>query len=200
MVAKFSSQSWRDILRVCGSVSMSCPNENDVCRYLDLCFIGTNCIAFGSNTYQVSRVSVPCEITDIPFDYHLLVLPEKVPPRSRFIELHIDEKKQEYTIVYIDGEDEEIDASIVPFFAGGRIDYEDIFSKAQEQIWEYNHGFGKYHIAVNPKLLMAALDGMKSCDSVIFNFAGINQPFTVRPFDDDDGLAAKALIFPVKIP
>ena len=59
-------------------------------------------------------------------------------------------------------------------------------------------GSGKYFIAVNPKYLISALEGMKSCKRVILNFAERNQAFTIRPFNDGS-IDTTALVLPVRI-
>ena len=51
-------------------------------------------------------------------------------------------------------------------------------------------------IAVNPQYLLAALAGMKDCDSVIFNFASPNNSFTIRPYEGEQNITA--LVFPVR--
>lgn len=194
MVVKFNVRDWREIIKTCGAVTATCPSEREVCRYIDLLFMGNECVAYGSNCSQVTKTCVPCVNVDIPWMYHLLVLPEKIPPRTHCVELFVDPKAKEYMIVYSDTEDDEIDGHTVPFFEGDPPDYDAMFKDAHKHLDSFDFGYGKYHIMVNPNILMNALEGMKSFDRVVLKFGDMAHPFTISP--EWDSSAIEALVYP----
>ena len=200
MVAKFDVVHWRDVIRACNAVIATNDKDRILTKYMDFVFdlYDRSAVVYGSNGCMITRVTVPCEIKDIPKDYHLLIPPLKIPAHTKSIEIHIDEEKKEYTIIFIDSEDEIIDTFISDFVDGQPLDYESFYKKAQDNFESHSKdGTGKYFIAVNPKYLLAALEGLKSCDSVIMNFGSVVQPFTIRPYDGD--IDATALVYPIRV-
>ena len=185
MVTKFAVADWRSIMRICGSISATCRPEQITCRYILLRFDVFECVAYGSNGTQITRISVPCTVSEVPAGYQLMVLPMKVPARTKFVELDIDEVSKNYTVSYIDEDNDIIDAQLCNFFDGEPMDYEYYCNKTQDTISQYGYGEGKYVTFINPKILINALDGFKSCDYVILNFADRFDPFTIRSYDDD---------------
>lgn len=198
MVAKFKVADWRDILRVCGTIAASNPKDRIVTQYLDFHFNGPECCVYGSNGAQISRIVVPCVNQDIPPEYRLLVPPMKIPARTRSVEIHIDDGIKEYEVICLDSEDDVIDAVRSSFCACDLPDYGSFFDKVWKDIDVYNNGEGKYFIAVNPKYLMNALEGLKSCDHVILNFANRHQPFMIRPYGDEY-IDVTAMVCPVRL-
>lgn len=194
--AKFNVYSWRDIMRICGGVASTSSKDKIICQYIDLCFKTVECVAYGSNAYQVSRVSVPCEIKDLPDGYHLLIKPMKIPSGTKFVEIHIDQANKKFDIAFIDADDDIRDAAVCEFFDGDPMDYEMFYKRSHESIDKYGHGEGKYCISVNPRYLITALEGLKSCDHVILNFADRTDAFSIRPWDDS--IDAEALVLPVR--
>lgn len=200
MVAKFDIYSWKDILRVAGTIAATSPKERVMTKYMDFHFPfpGNSATVYGCNIYQASKLTVPCETRDIPDDYHLLVLPQKVPPHTRSVEIHINAGKKSYSLMYIDSENDIIDACDCEMIDGDPVDYESLFKKALDNFErESTDSSGKYYIVANPRYLMNALEGMKQCDSVILNFGNQVQPFTIRPWGDNDENIT-ALVLPVR--
>lgn len=198
MVTKFAVADWRSIMRVCGSIAATCPPDRITCRYILLRFESGECVAYGSNASQITRLSVPCTTAFVPIGYELMILPMKVPARTKFVELDIDPDKKCFTISYIDEDNDIIDATPCEFFDGEHLDYEYFYKKATDSIEQYNHGEGRYVIAFNPKYLINALEGFKSCDHVIVNFANTNDPFMIRPYGDEK-VHATAIVYPVRL-
>lgn len=197
MDIKFTVYAWRDIMKICGAITLTCPKEMIICRYIDLRFESCECIAYGSNGCQFTRISVPCECRDVPWQYHLLVKPMKIPSGTKFVEIHIDQKNKKFDVAYIDAEDDIRDAVVCDFFDGDPFDYERFWQKTHDTLNQYNQGSGQYFICVNPKYLINALEGMKSCDRVIMNFGSCVDGFTIRPYDDDQP-NIEAVIYPVR--
>lgn len=198
-IAKMTVYQWREIMRVCGSVMSNYESDRPALRYIDLCFrdgfIGYH-VAYGSNGYQISRVIFQCDTDDIPFGYHLLIPAMKTPAGTRSVEIHLDDDEKEYDIAFLDEDNDIIGAVHSPFADANPLDYKSFFKNAHENFDQYNYGEGKYCIAVNPKYLLSALEGFKSCDNVILNFGSSVQPFTICP--GDDSMNAEALILPVR--
>ena len=198
-IAKMTVYQWREIMRVCGSVMSNYESDNPALRYIDMCFhdeFGGYHVAYGSNGCQISRVIFQCDTDDIPWGYHLLIPAMKTPARTRSVEIHLDDDAKEYNIVFLDEDNDIISAVRSQFADANPLDYKSFFKKAHENFDQYNHGEGKYCIAVNPKYLLSALEGFKSCDNVILNFGSHVHPFTIRP--GDDSMNAEALILPVR--
>ena len=197
MVIKFKSNHFRDIMRICGPITSTCPDNREICHYISLVFYYDVCEAYGSNGYQISKVEVPCILKNVYPRFTLLIPPLKVPPRTREVEIHVDEKEKEYELMYLDEESDVIGADKYKFFEGEPLDYESFYIRAQENFDKYNNGEGKYVISVNPKYLINALEGLKSCDSVIFNFGSAVEPFLIR--SGDESVKTSALLYPVRM-
>lgn len=197
-LVKFDIYAWRDIHRVCGTVTASCAIDRIICKYMDLHFTPVECTAYGSNGAQISKVIVRCEAKDIPFNYHLLIPPMRTPAHTRSVEIHIDDEEKEYTVIFIDAEDEIIYSQSFPFFDGEPLDYESFYKKTQDKFDSYSRdGQGKYFIAFNPKYLIAALEGMKNCEHVYLHFGSQVDPCMIR--SDGEELVATALVYPVRV-
>ena len=197
--AKITVYKWREIMKVCGSVVSNYENDNPALRFIALCFnrhIAGEHFAYGSNGFQISRVTFYCDAGSIPWQFNLLIPPMKTPSGTRWVEFHINEEEKEFDIAFIDDDDDIISAVRSPFTDAVPLDYESFFEKTHENFDQYNHGEGKYCIAVNPKYLLSALEGFKSCDNVILNFGSHVQPFTIRP--GDDSMNSEAMILPVR--
>lgn len=199
MVAKFSIYSWRDIIRICAPMARSPQADRDALQYLYFWFDHTDCMVYGANSVQVSRIQVPFTSTDVHYGVNLLVEPVKPTSHTQNVELHIDLDKKEYTIIFLDSEDEILDGVTRPFASCEPLNYPLLYERAQQNFDLLSvDGSGRYYICVDPKILLRSLEGFKGCEKVIFNFGGRNQPFTIRPYGDDD-LNAMALVNPVRM-
>jgi len=196
MEVKFSVYDFKDIMKICGSVTATTEKDKPRCQYIDLYFdpADHSCTACGCNGYQLSTVKVRCEYRDIPFDYHLLIPPMKVVPRTKTVKINIDEDG--YSVAFIDEDEDILKAVSSPFTDVEPMDYKALISSMRTHIEKYNHGEGAYCICVNPRYLITALESLKSCDSVYLNFSDRVHAFTVRP--GDDSVAAEAFILPVR--
>ena len=197
MVVEFDRDSWKKIMKVC-SPAVSADNDRPALRLVRLAFDPFNpfCTAVGSNGYMICRAVVPCVYVDgdVPQD-ELFVWPEKTPTGTRSVRLSPDmDGGLVMSFLGADGKMLDFHPQVQP--KDRYFDCDSCIKKTEEEIGSYDHGAGVYHIAVNPKYLIAALSGMKDHETVIFNFAGRNSAFTIRPFDGDDDVMA--LLLPVR--
>ena len=198
-IAKMTVNQWRNIMRVCCPAITNYESDNPAIRYIDLCFQDESAgchVAYGSNGFIVSRVIFRCDTDDIPWHYHLLIPSMKTPARTRSVEIHLDDDAKEYDVVFLDEDNDIINALHSPFADAVPLDYKYFFKKAHDNFDRYNNSNGRYCIAVNPRHLMSALEGFKSCDNVVLNFGSSVQSFAITP--GDDSMNAETLILPVR--
>ena len=196
MVAKFDIYNYRDMYRVCGTLALTTPEDHPAWQYLDLTFESDRCIVYAANGVQLARMAIPCETKDIPHGYHIMVRPAKPTSHTKSIELYIDEGAGNYTIIFIDGEDEILDSITEPFCKESPVGFENIYKKLEANLGV--EGTGQYSIAVNPKVLLRTLEGLKAYDKIIFNFANIHEPFRVFPVSDDNQ-GAECYVYPMRL-
>lgn len=203
MVCKMNVYSWKDIMRTCAPCTASEKDARELLKYIDFFFKDGIVTACGSNAFQISRVEITnAVIKDAPLmGFHLFIPPMKTPPHTKSVEIHVDEDAGKYTVIFLDDDTEEADvleAVEKECVRGEPMDFGSFFKKAQDNFDKTSRdGSGQYHIVVNTKFLLNALEGMKSQPTVIFNFGDPNNPFTIRPFGGD--MDATALVYPVRI-
>lgn len=195
---KMSIYDWRDMVRVCGTLSTN-KGDRESLRYIDLCINDESkglCTAYGCNGYQMSRVKFMCEVHDIPWKYHFLIDIFKAPVGSCDVVIEINEDDDEYSVTFLNKTGEKIVAFSQDIVHIEPMNYERFFENAHKNFDEFNHGEGKYWIAVNPKYLLNALEGLKQFDNVILNFGTNVQPFSIR--DGNGSMKVEALVLPVR--
>ena len=195
MIAKFDIYNYRDMYRNCGVLAAAAPEDHSAWRYLDLTFESSRCVIFGSNGVQLARVVIPCEMHGIPYDYHIMIHPIKPTSHTKSVELHIDEATETYTIIFVDSEDEILDSVTESFYKAPPVGFDRLYKKLEENFGP--KGEGQYSIAVNPKVLLRTLEGLKGYDKVIFNFASIVEPFRVFPETDDQDI--ECMVYPMRL-
>ena len=102
----------------------------------------------------------------------------------------------EYSVTFLNKTGEKIVAFSQDIVHIEPMNYERFFETAHKNFDEFNHGEGKYWIAVNPKYLLNALEGLKQFDNVILNFGTNVQPFSIR--DGNGSMKVEALVLPVR--
>ena len=193
---KFHVQDWRDIMRICGSITATCPkNHRKECEYILFHVDGGMCTAYGSNGFQCSKVTVDCMYSGLASP-SFMIRPIKAPAHTRMVEIHFSDVGPTCDIFFVDEDSDILDAVGCELGTCDPIDFEQFFQKAHDNFGRDNYGAGKYSIAVNPEYLMTALDGLKSCDSVVLNFGSPVEPFTIRPLDDS--IKAEAFVLQVR--
>lgn len=197
----FDVEDYRDMHRLCAEVTRATTNP-DILHYIDLQFSNDNqdeVKAFASNTLQIHRINVPCIIDPKHWGHlpeHLYIFPGLVLPRHvKTVTLDWDEN--EYHLRAINAEGHERAAYDGPMISAPGMNYQAIEHKVIEDISAINRGDGRYSIVVNPKLLMNAMNGMKTCEKVVLNFGDPNKPFIVRPYGNEF-LHACAIIYPIR--
>lgn len=199
MIAVFDIWSFKDIQKVC-SPALADNEDRITLTYMCLEFTDGLCRAYGSNGFQVSKIEVPCKLSvkGLYSPVKVLLRPVKIPPKTKRVIISTDDPENIYITFYGPENDCVQTGEIVqPVLHAEPLEFEDkIIKPALENIDKYNHGQGAYMIAVNPQYLLAALAGMKDCDSVIFNFASPNNSFTIRPYEGEQNITA--LVFPVR--
>lgn len=202
MVIKYDISDWKNLMKICGTVAAFGFRQRPILGYISIYADTVNNVTtcYACNGYQAGKLVIPCRLQDVPHNYRLMILPVKAPSHTRSVEIHIDGDKKSYIVIFIDDEDEIVGSTDdYDFFDGEPLDVEQFYKKAQEAFDKTSQdGSGKYFIAVNPKYLISALEGMKSCEIIIMNFAERNQAFTIRPFNDGS-IDAAALVLPVRI-
>lgn len=199
MVCKLDVDHYKDILRVCGPAVASQNDHRELLKYINLFIQQERVTAYGCNAYQISKITVPCTSEGVSiFDgFNLLIPPLKVIPHTKSVEIHIDEEKREYMIIFVDAEGDDLGATTNHFVEGQPMDYPSFFEMAQNNFDKCSSdGAGKYVIFVNPKYLLAAMEGFKSAPAVAINFANPYEFFSVRPLNDS--MDAMALVLPVR--
>ena len=195
MIAKFDVYNYKDMYRNCGVLAATAPEDHPAWRYLDLTFEADCCTVYASNGVQIARICIPCAMTDIPFDYHIMIHPIKPTSHTKSVELHIDESTETYTVFFVDGEDEILDSITESFCKDAPIG----FSKLYERL-ENNFGVtgaGEYSFAVDPKVLLRALEGVKGFDKVVFTFASPTSPFRIFPPNVDQDITC--MVYPMRL-
>lgn len=199
----FDAWDWRDIMRVCGA-AISLDEARTMLHYIKIHCEGNFFKAYATNGYQVSTIEGKCVMKDRFSPVDALILPQKTPAKTRTVELNpyvnkAGESRVSVHNLYFYDKDKNVTGTCdVEIPDGEYLDLEGkIIKPALENIGRSNHGEGQYMIAVNPKYLIAALEGMKDRDSVILNFGSPVQPFLIRPFKDDQNITA--LVYPVRI-
>lgn len=195
MKITFDIYNYRDMIRVCGTLAMNAPPDHPAWQYLDLTFDDHRCKVYGANGVQVARMYVPCQTDEVPFDYHLMIHPVKPTSHTKTVELYVDPSAGTYTLVFIDAEGEVLDSVTEPLCQLSPISFDDMYKRLEANLGV--EGTGNYTIAVNPKVLLRALESLKPYDKVIFNFASPVQPFRLFPYDCDQGV--EYMVFPMRL-
>ena len=203
MKITFDIYSFRDLQKGCGAVLATREDERHggLTRISLTAFqSGRDCIcrAYGSNGYQVTRIDVPCELSEVPDENEQILLePVKIPAKSAKVILSTD-KRDELELTFLDKNGKETGVVKQPKMdVGLPLDFGKMCRKFSDQIDQYNTGMGQYCIAVNPKYLMNALVAFQDCeDGVIINFGNAVQPFMIRPCGDEQNTTA--YVFPVR--
>lgn len=191
MVIKFNYYDWRSMMKACGSIAKLTEREDSTTKYLHMRFYDNRCTVFGASGFQFTRYVIPCDMgNDSYMDVTLLVSPEKMPAGTRKVEMHIDPGKMVYSIIYLDDLEDVLATTDHDFPEDVPIDIEKIYKRILDNTEHY-------FIVVDPKKLIAALEGLKSADKVILNFGTQVQPFLIRPYGgDQEELVAG--VFPVR--
>lgn len=178
--------------RICLTFSMDYnrrPSSSDMCAAV--------CHAYGSNGYQITRMDVPCELSEMPDEKAQILLDHvKIPPKTETIILNTD-RKDVLELAFINKEGGATITDQPKLEAGAPIDFGQMCKKFSNQIDQYNKGQGQYWIAVNPKYLINALEGMKDKESVMLHFGSQVQPFMIRPRDSESNVSA--WVFPIRV-
>lgn len=196
MKACFSIYDYRDMYRICGTLALTTPEDHPAWQYLDLTFESDHCTVYAANGVQLARMIIPCETKDIPYGYHIMVRPVKPTSHTKSIELHIDEGAGNYTIIFIDGEDEILDSITNPLCDLPFVGFDKLRERMETSLGV--DGCGNYSIAVNPKVLLRTLEGLKAYDKIIFNFADKHEPFRVFPVSDDNQ-DVECYVYPMRL-
>lgn len=193
----FNVYDWKDIMKVCGSVA-EVYEERIMLTYIKIDCDNGRFTAYGSNGFQLSRLCGRCEMDDnCPVSFLLPVM--KTPPKTAKVEImpKVEVLGGKTVLYFYDKNGNVTTTTDVEIPDGEYIDAANFFKRAEDGINLYNHGQGSYMVAVNPRYLMNALEGMKGCESVILNFASPVEAFMIRPYKED--LEASALVYPVRI-
>ena len=198
MIAVFNVWDFKDIQKVC-SPMLATDDARIALTYMDLEFMDNRCTAYGSNGYQVSKITVPCTMTEKPFEpIKVLLRPIKIPAKTKKIILNTDDSETLY-LTFFDKDNGLTGDMSQPVEHAEPLKFEEnVFKPSLDKIGSAgNFGEGKYSIVVDPKYLMNALSGMQDCKTVIFNFSDPLSPFLLRPYKDED-FDAMSLVFPCR--
>ena len=205
MTIEFDIWTWRDIQRVCGSVVAKTEGGlYPLMRYIRFESEDGICTAYGCDGYQLSRLTCRCNY-QTPSDKKIFYLPPIRPlTGTKSVSISPDSGSEKnaadgpcHTVSFIDAKGRVTDTMCVSIPDEEYINVDLLIDKTIKNIDQYNNGSGQYCIAVNPKKLIASLEGMRDRDKVILNFASPLNGFTIRPGDGDDDILA--LVLPMKI-
>ena len=195
-VITINNYDWNDLVKICGK---TCDGKSRPSLGYVYCeFVGDWCTAYAADGFRLSKLEFRCEKGIDLADVLILYLkPTRAPSGTKIVQLFVDQDKDQYDIVFVDGDEDVLESVTepVPSFADP-VDIPKIVKSCEENIDRYNHGQGQYCIAMNPKRLLAALEGFKSCDSVVLHFGGPYDAMMIRPRDD---LQARAFVLPMRL-
>lgn len=193
MIAGFDVWSFKDIQKVCAP-ALAETEARPLLAYIDLEFTDDWCSAYGSNGFQISKVTVPCKLSTkgLLEPVKVLIKPVKVPAKTKRVLLRTGDPETLYFAFY--GESNTlIDETSQPVIKGDPVPFDSIFKTARDKLDDNRF------IVMNPSYLMAALEGMKNCESVIINYGSQTDAITVRPYMGKNcEIQAEALVFPVR--
>jgi hypothetical protein len=198
---KFDVWAWKDIMRVCGSALPGTDREYP--RVIRIICKENHFKAYGNNGYMVTVIEGDCAMKDgTPVD--ILIPPQKTPAKTKVVELNPcvnadGESRVSVHVLYFYDADNRVTGSWDVLISDGKYpDLENrVIKPVMEEINRWNHGIGHYAIGVNPRNLLAALEGMKDRESVILNFASPNQGFLIRPLDGEQNVMS--VVLPVRL-
>lgn len=201
-VIKFDVWTWRDIMRVCGNV-VSKNDARKALQYIRIRCENNRFTAVGANEFQVSTIEGSCEMKELWPMVEILIQPRKIPVKTKLVELipftnvSSENGVKVHTLCFYDKDMNVTGSWNEPVIMHEYISIDRVIKLARDNIDGYNHGEGAYTIAVNPRYLIAALEGMTDCNAVILNFGSRVQPFMIRPYDREQDRTA--LVFPFRI-
>ena len=197
----FDVEDYRAMHRLCAEVTRETTNP-DLLQYIDLQFSNDNpdeVVAYASNTFQVHRITLPVIIDQKHWGHlpeHLFIMPGlRLLKGVHTVTLDWDDKEYHLRALTVDGT--ERSAFDAPMMSAVGMNYQSLERKVIDDISHCNHGDGQYSIVVNPKYLMEALNGLKTCDMVVLNFGDPNKPFIVRPYANEY-FRACAIVYPIR--
>ena len=194
----FSVYAWRDIMKTCGP--MIAIDEED--RRIMLTYINIQCVdnrftAYGCDGYHLARIRGKCDMMDkAPVSF--IIKPHSIPARTDKVRVS-DIRPGSLAVAFLDKNARELEERKLTVDVGEVLDYENkVIEPNLKNMDSYNHGEGQYMFVVNPRYLMDALQGVKTCQKVILNFGSQVQPVFIRPYMDEYSDILE-MVWPVRI-
>ena len=205
MRINFSAQDIRDVMNVCGSnvVTSNRSIGYDIekrpgLRYIQFKCKWNECVVTGGNGFAVGLMRIPCTADLVAEEIVFYLKPFKVAKWATQIAIDIEPSKTDpgVDVVKIEMRTNVHEGAEVITQENERIlpiNYEQIEKSVIDDSPD-----GKY-VILDRRLLIQCLEGLKGCDSVIFNLgSSAIKPLMLRPYDNDYMDGAEVIICPVR--
>ena len=205
MRINFSAQDIRDVMNVCGSnvvtsnksIGYNVENSPGL-RYIQFMCKWNECIVTGGNGFAVGLMRIPCTADQVAEEIVFYLKPFKVAKWATQVAVDVEPSKT----------DPGVDVVKIEMRMNAHENAE-VITQENERIFPTHYELieknviddspaGKY-VILDRRLLIQCLEGLKGCDSVIFNLgSSAIRPLMLRPYDDDYANGAEVIICPVR--
>lgn len=196
MTVNFSIATWKDIQRICGSATQK-RGGYEVLSYIHFVCEDGYVTATGANSYSIGRLNCVAAGQTPPDRIEFLLPPIRPLIGTQVVSVSPYSSPGKHTVSCIDAKGKVTDVSTYTATDEKYIDADRLIEKTHSQINQLGGGRGSFSFAVDPKILIAALEGFKACENVVFNFSNYVNGFSIRP--GDDLYDAEAVVMPYRV-